>query len=253
MADGYDPLSASLILQNSVRALTPLSAPKATPPGAFARAGLGLSTDALAGSFQGSPASLNLPDAQNALAVATASARQILETLDSLYVAVGRAQTSSLVGEEVQLAVGGTRISRLNIQAEARQALREINQLVKNAERNGVNLIASDGRAALVQTSRFGGQVTLEIQPLDSRALGFGAPNLAGLVDGFKGVTDTEIERARRGLALARETVSRRLQTLIQAEERLSYSSAPAQTIRALDIGAAATLLPRGSVVNLIA
>lgn len=253
MADGYDPISASLILQNASRVLTPLSAPKATPPGAFIRAGLGLSADALAGSFQGSPGTLNLPDAQNALAAAGAGARQILKTLDSLYVAVERAQTSSLVSGTVQLAIDGTRISRLNIQAEARQALREINRLVESAERNGVNLIASDGRAIAVQTTRFGGQVVLEVQPLDSRALGFGGPNLAGLVNGFKSVTDAEIEQARRGLALARETASRRLQTLTQAEERLSYSSAPAQAIRALDVGAAATLLPRGSVVNLIA
>ncbi len=253
MASGLDPISASLILQNSVRVLTPLSAPKATPAGVFAQAGLDLPDTAKAGAFTGSPASLNLPDAQNALAVAAASARQILGTLDALYTAVENARTSSLVGPDVQLAIGGTRVSRLNIQAEARQALLEINRLVKNAEVNGVNLIASNGRPALVQTTAFGGETTLAVQPLDSRALGFNAPDLSGLVSGFKSLSDAEIESAGRKLALARELVSRRLQTLVLAEERLSYASASTQAVRSLDAGAFGALLPRGSVVNLIA
>ncbi|MBM3565174.1 MAG: hypothetical protein FJX42_03555 [Alphaproteobacteria bacterium] len=252
MADGLNPISASVILQTAAPTFTSLSAPGTVPSGRPGRTGLGLPGDALAGSIQGSPASLDVADARRALAIAITNGRRILDTLDSLQAAVDFAAVSSLVGGDVQLAVGGTRISRLNIQAEARQALREINTLVEKSEVNGVNLIASDGRAAQAQTTRFGGQTTLDIQPLDSRALGFGAPELSGLVSGFKGLSDKEIEAVARKLAVARETVSRRLQTLTQSEERLAYASGAGQAVRTLE-GAGNALLPRGSVVNLIA
>jgi hypothetical protein len=248
-----DPISAALIRELPPRVLTALSAPGATPTGRLPRPGSSLETTARTDAESASPARLDVTSARAALSAAITDARTILDTLAALHAAVAEARISSLVGEEVQLAVGGTRISRLNIQAEARRALADINALVASAERNGVNFIASDSRAIEVQTTRFGGSVTLAPQPLDSAGLGFGAPDLSGRAGGFRAVTDAEIDRAERALARARELASRRLQTLQGMEERLAFSSAAAQAVRTLDQDASVTLLARGSVVDLIA
>lgn len=252
MAD-LDPISAALVRELPPRVLTALSAPEATPAGRLTRPGSSLDAAARADAESASPVTLNVTDARAALSTAIADARTILDTLAALHAAVAEARTSSLVGENVQLAVAGTRVSRLNIQAEGRRALADINALVVAAERNGVNFIASDSRSTEVQTTRFGGSVTLAPQPLDSLGLGFGAPELSGLVSGFRAVTDAEIEQAERTLARARELASRRLQTLQGMEERLAFSSAAAQAVRTLDQDTRFTLFARGSVVDLIA
>lgn len=247
-----DPLSASLIRELAPRVLTALSAPGATPAGRLSRPGSSLEASARAAD-SASSISISVTDARAALSAAITDARTILDTLAALHAAVAEARTSSLVGENVQLAVGGTRISRLNIQAEARRALADINALVAASTRNGANFIASDARAIEVQTTRFGGSVTLSPQPLDSLGLGFGAPELSGRVGGFKAVTDNEIAQAERALARAQELASRRLQTLEGMEERLAFSSAAAQAVRTLDQGTRLTFFARGSVVDLIA
>jgi hypothetical protein len=249
-----NPISASVILGLAPRVLTVLAPPSATPEGRFVRPGSRLDAAARAGAENASPVTLNATDARTALSAAIADARTIRDTLDALYTAVARARTSSLVGETVQLTGdGGTRISRLNIQAEARRALADINALVRDSTRGGVNFIASDARPIEVRTTRFGGAVTISPQALDSRGLGLGVPELSGRVGGFRSVTDSEIEQAERALARARELASRRLQTLEGIEERLAFSSTEAQAVRTLDQGARTTLLARGSVVNLIA
>ena len=248
-----NPLSASVILELAPRVLTALAGPSATPEGRFVRPGSRLEAAARAGAENGNPVTLNVTDAQTALSAAIADARAIRDTLATLYAAVAAARTSSLVGEDVQLTVGGTRISRLNIQAEARRALADINALVRDSALGNVNFIASDARPIEVQTTHFGGTVTLSPQALDSRGLGLGAPDLSGRVGGFKAVTDNEIEQAERALARARELASRRLQALEGMEERLAFSSASTQAVRTLDQGARTTFFARGSVVNLIA
>ena len=248
----FDPVSAARLRDLTTRALTVQSAPGAVPEGRLVRSGSGL--DASARAADGAtPISIGVTDARAALATAIADARAIVDTLAALQAAVTEARTSSLVGESVQLAVGGTRVSRLNIQAEARRALADINALVASSEENGVNFISSDARPIEVQTTRFGGAITIAPQPLDSRGLGFGAPELSGLVRGFKSVTTPEIEQAERALARASEIASRRLQTLQEIEERLDFSSAAAQAVRSLDLGARFSLFARGSVVDLIA
>jgi hypothetical protein len=125
--------------------------------------------------------------------------------------------------------------------------------LVADAERNGVNLIAADARPIEVQTTRFGGSITLAPQPLDSRGLGFGAPDIFGRVVGFNAVTDAEVDQAATALTNARELATRRLQSLQLMEERLAFGSAAGQAVRALDLDQRTTLLARGSVVDLIA
>jgi hypothetical protein len=247
----FDPISAALLRELPPRVLTALSAPGATPAGRLSRPGSSLEAAARAAESAG-PVSLDATDARAALSAAIADARTILDTLGLLHAAVAEARTSSLVGQNVQLTVDGTRISRLNIQAEARRALADINALVAASTRNGANFIASDARPIEVQTTRFGGAITLSPQPLDSFGLGLGAPELSGLVGGFKAVTDTEIEQAERALARARELASRRLLTLEGMEERLAFSSAAAQAVRTFDQGTL-TLFARGSVVDLIA
>lgn len=248
----FDPISAALVRELPPRVLTALSALRAAPTGTLSRPGSNLEAAARAAA-NASPVSLGATDARAALATAIADARTILDTLAALHTAVAEARTSSLVGGNVQLAIDGTRISRLNIQAEARRALADINALVAAAEQNGANFIASDARSIEVQTTRFGGSVALSPQPLDSLGLGLGAPELSGRVGGFKAVTDTEIAQAERALARAQELASRRLQTLQGMEERLAFSSAAAQAVRTLDQGTRLTLFARGSVVDLIA
>ena len=248
----FDPVSAARLRELTARALTVQSAPGAIPEGSLARSQSRLEAAARAAD-NAAPIAIGASEARAALAGAITDARAIVATLAALHSAVAEARTSSLVGESVQLAVGGTRISRLNIQAEARRALADINALVAAAEENGVNFIASDARPIEVQTTRFGGAIAIAPQPLDSRGLGFGAPELSGLVSGFRSVTASEIEQAERALARARELASRRLQTLQEIEQRLDFSSSAAQAVRSLDLGQRFTLFARGSVVDLIA
>lgn len=248
----FDPVSAARLRDLTTRALTVQSAPRATPEGRFVRFGSSLDASARP-TDSATPISIGVTDARAALATAIADARAIVDTLAALQAAVAEARTSSLVGESVQLSVGGTRISRLNIQAEARRALADINALVASAEEHGVNFIASGARSIEVQTTRFGGAITIAPQALDSQGLGFGAPELSGLVHGFKSVTNPEIEKAERALARASELASRRLQTLEGIEQRLDFSSAAAQAVRSLDQGTRFSLFARGSVVDLIA
>lgn len=245
----FDPISAALIGALPPRVLTPLSARNATPTGELSRADISLdsaarSTDTI---------DLDATSARTALAGAVASARVIVDTLAALRDAVAEARTSSLVGSSAQLTVGGTRVSRLNIQAEARRALADINALVAAETRSGINLIASDTSAVEVQTSRFGGAITLAPQPLDSRGLGFGAPDLGGRVAGFRALTDAEIAEAEGALTRAHELASRRLLTLQTMEERLAFASSAGHAVRAFDLGGRATLLARGSVIDLVA
>jgi hypothetical protein len=248
-----DPISAALIRELPPRVLSALSAPGATPTGRFVRPGSGLDATARAVAADSPPVSLDVSSARTALSAAIEDARTIVDTLARLENAVAEAQTSSLAGPLAQLAVGGTRISRLNIQAEARRALADINALVASAARNGINLIASDSRAVEVQTTRFGGSITIAPQPLDSAGLGLGAPGLDGRVSGFRAVTDAEIAEAAGALTQARELASRRLQTLQTIQERLDFTSTAGQAVRTFDLDSRATLLARGSVVDLIA
>ena len=248
-----DPVSASLILELQPRALTVLAGPNATPTGRLIRPGSGLDASARAGAADARPINLDAASARAALSAAIADARTIIDTLDTLHDAVAKVRTSSLSGQLAQLAIGGTRISRLNIQAEARRALADINALVAAAERGGVNLIASGARPVEVQTTRFGGSIAIAPQPLDSFGLGLGAPGTDGRVSGFKAVGDAEIAEAEGALARARELATRRLQTLQTIEERLDFSSAAGQAVRGFDLGTRSTLLARGSVVDLIA
>jgi len=245
----FDPISAALIATLPPRVLTPLSARDTRPTGELARADATLDSAARSTGAVG----LDATSARTALAGAVASARVIVDTLGALRAAVAEARTSSLVGDSAQLAVGGTRVSRLNIQAEVRRALADINALVASETRGGVNLIASGEPPVAVQTSRFGGAVTLAPQPLDTRGLGFGAPDAAGRVTGFRAVSDTEIAGAEVALTRAEELASRRLLALQTAEQRLAFASSAGQAVRAFDLSGRTTLLARGSVIDLVA
>jgi hypothetical protein len=233
--------------------LTAFSATEPRTFDQFARAESGLDASARGTQLAGNPVSINAEAAKSALSAAISDARAILATLDALQAAVAGAASSSISGGSVQLDVGGTRISRVNIQTEIRRALADINALVTASARGGVNFIASNARAIEVQTTRFGGSVTLAPQPLDSEGLGFGAPSLSGRVLGFTSLSDAEVTRAQGTLAQARELASRRLQTLQAMEDRLAFSSAAAQAVRTLDTSARLTLFARGSVVDLFA
>lgn len=252
MAD-LDPVTAALVGALPPRVLTPLSKPGTTTSGRLVGAGSGLDAPARSGAADLPPGRLDLTNARAALASAIADARTIVDTLASLQSAVAQARTSSLVGPLTELSVGGTRVSRLNIQTEVRRALADINAIVAAAERDGVNLIASNGRPVEVQTTRFGGSITIAPQPLDSAGLGLGAPGLDGRVSGFKAVTDTEIAAAADALTNARELASRRLLTLQASAERLNFTSSAGQAVHAFDLGARTSLLAPGSVIDLIA
>ena len=200
-----DPLSAALFPGLTPRVLTAFSATEPRTFDQFARAESGLDASARGTSLAGNPVSINAAAAKGALAGAIADARVILATLDALQAAVAGAASSSISGGNVQLNIDGTRISRVNIQTEIRRALADINALVTASARGGVNFIASNARAIEVQTTRFGGSVTLAPQPLDSEGLGFGAPSLSGRVLGFTSLSDAEVTRAQGTLAQARE------------------------------------------------
>jgi len=150
--------------------------------------------------------SLNHADSNSLVRDAASAATGIVEALNHLRSAVELASNTALVRTETSLITGGsyeTRVSALNIQAQARILLKRIDKLVNASAIDNANLLSSRSLALRLQTTQFGGHITVAPQPLDSVGLGLEDLNLIR-----NGGTDDALEQIRfnRGHILLRQS-----------------------------------------------
>lgn len=195
------------------------------------------------------PASLGIDDARTTLGIAVAAGRGVVAALQALAGALAIADHDSFVSPSSDIAPGGTRVSRVNIQAEARRLIAAVNDLIAAAGANGANFIASDGAPIRVQTTRFGGTIEISPQPLDSAGLGLGTPDLDGALSSFRSLTDQDVTVARGAVANALNLAQRRVQNLETLQRGLAFSSAELQAFVST-LGGNSGLLQRGSVID---
>ncbi|MBL6929779.1 MAG: hypothetical protein ISR44_11465 [Rhodospirillales bacterium] len=188
--------------------------------------------------------SVDIPTASAALSIAIKVGTAIRDSLNALAGALETADHGSLVSSTTALTIDGTRVSRVNIQAEASILLDKINTLIKaNTFDSGANFISSSSGNILIQTSRYGGGVEIVPQPLDADGLGLTDLTL---------LTATDVDR---GISLVSEALFRvdsRLLNLESLQRNLGGLGAPGQALSRAFARASDTL-PRGSLVNLIA
>ena len=201
----------------------------------------GLGTDA----FSQTRISLSTADAKNHLTFAVAAGNAILDALNSLQSLAELADHRSLVSPSTALLTGsGTRVSQLNIDAQAKIIIDRIDALVATTQVRSANLISSSFGNARIQTSRYGGSISVLPQPLDSTGLGIA--NLDFL-------TDSGIDTAKSAIENARAVAGTRVGRLKSLHSALSGNDLFADGITAIIANSNSSVLPRGSVVNVTA
>lgn len=175
---------------------------------------LGLSLDPRQG------ITLRAVDAGTAVSRATAAGTQIREQLRALEQQLTTAMNSGLVSPRTALRIDETRVSRLNIHTAAGRTLTAIDRLVAGAETGRVNLISSAQGRVTIQTTEFGGRVTVHALPLDSRGLE---------LTGIGALTQDQATEARSRVRLALQTVESRLSSLAALGGTLEFRSGTTQ------------------------
>lgn len=158
-------------------------------------------TTGVDGRFIETRVALNRADSRAALNLSVTAGTGIVSALYDLRDGFELA-ASSLTNPNVNLLDGdGSRVSVLNIQAQADILLNAIDRLVEAAEVGGANLISSSGRPTHLQTTAFGGGANILPQPLDSAGLGLDALNLldvGGVHDGLAAVNNAIVVAQQR-------------------------------------------------------
>ena len=188
---------------------------------------------------------LNRAAANRAVGIGVVVGNGVAAGLRDLRTAVELAAHGSLVSTNTNLLnADGTRVSVVNIQAQARILLDKIDRLVDSAEFRGVNIISSNSPAIRLQTTQFGGGVNIQAQPLDSTGLGL--ENLDLLVAGGINQTLARIEQAIL-------VVEQRVDRLESLQRGLTGTTASRQFLSNALGGFGSGALERGSLINLYA
>lgn len=220
------------------RAIDSLATPQRTPTALTPGDGVNITQARFA-----SPSRLNLPGgveasrntrasadvsidrARQMLANSLTAAHQILDALDTAASLVNSAAFTSLTDNETALTSGGTRLSGVNIEAAASRLIDAVDALVANVDQNGLNLISSSSRPIKVQTTAFGGRLTITPQPLDSTGL-----NLQDLAT----VDRSDAKDAKGRLDAARKTVLSSIQNLEALQRSLDFGTAASRSFSAI-------------------
>lgn len=186
---------------------------------------------------------LSVAEAETALATATTAARGVLDALAVLRGALRVSENTALVSTNANLLdLEGSRVSRVNFQAEARVLLNRIEGLIEEAEFAGANFISSAQSVIRVQTTNFGGQVSINTQPLEPDSLGLTSRNL---------ISDRDLREFFTQLDEAIIQADLRLSRLEEVERVVGNADGQSQALaRALSNGTSSTL-PAGSLINL--
>jgi len=219
MADDLLAISAASIASSGRQVLSAAVRPARTTtvlnPGQASRTGTTVGrapSSATQGTDGRAPADINIADARSMIRSALVAAERILRSLDGLSDTVGLSAESSLDATFLNVQPNGTRISGVNIQAAASRTAEGIDRLVDSIGIGGVNLLSGSSRALRVQTTQFGGQLTIAPQPLDSRSLG---------IDDLSTIDRDDAQAALGAVERARAAVISRISTLEALERSL--------------------------------
>lgn len=154
------------------------------------------------------------------------------------------AANEGLVSESVNLlSSDGTRVSRNNIQAQLDRAVALIDSLVDASATGNANFIDGGGPAIRIQTSRYGGAISIAPQGLDSDSLGLVNLDVSSAADAR--LTEVRIENAI-------DIAGNRLDRLAQLRSALGQGSSFDQSLIAATTNISGAL-PVGAFVNLSA
>lgn len=187
---------------------------------------------------------LDVVDARTAVAVALVAGAGIVGALRVLRDAFRLATDSGLVSASTNLTLGGTRISGVIITSQGGRLVDAIDSLVESAATSGANLIASNARRVTIQTTQFGGRITVAPQPLDSAGLGIQDLSAIGREQAV-----ASLNRIEAAITLA----VTRLDNLTVLRDSLAPGGQLTNEIVRLINTASPGFLPRGSLVNQIA
>ncbi|MBO6947972.1 MAG: hypothetical protein JJ855_08320 [Rhodospirillales bacterium] len=133
--------------------------------------------------------------ADRALRQSSYAGSNIREALRELAGLARLAANEGLVSESVNLlSSDGTRVSRNNIQAQLDRAVALIDSLVDASATGNANFIDGGGPAIRIQTSRYGGAISVAPQGLDSASLGLRNLDVSSSADAR--LTEARIENA---------------------------------------------------------
>ena len=196
-----------------------------------------------AGSLFPAKQTLDTATARVALTKTIAAGNAILATLKALRALVKIAADDGLVSANTELMFEETRVSRLNIHTQAQLAIAQIDEVTEAAQFNYVKLISSKGYNVSLQTSAYGGSLTIVPQPLDSVGLGIADLEL---------ISDDGVDKALDAINGAIMLAGNRLVRLKALNGALSGVNPFTSAIADLTSGAKSSNLPRGSLVNLV-
>lgn len=182
-------------------------------------------------------------DAKTALSIAIFAGNGIVGSLKALKSSARLAGHEGLVSPTTNLTISGTRISRLNLNADTNRAIRLIDGLVAQSELTGANFISSSSPNIRISTSRFGGSIDIQPQPLDSIGLNLRSIDLLSAV----GAADAEAR-----LETAINTASRRVRGLEALQRAISSGDFSNQILSGLISSTSGAALPLGSLVNVV-
>lgn len=187
---------------------------------------------------------LNIVDARRALSQAILAGTAIENALKQLAGLADIATKGGIVSSSTNLTIDGTRVSGLNIDSQINRAIRLIDRLVATANVAGANFISANSLQIKIQTTRFGGSLTIAPQPLNTSILG------------IRGLDFTSTDVAAQGEARLRRAaaiVGARLLSLQQLQTGLGQSSSFNQAFAQFISSSSSSAVPTGSLVNLTA
>lgn len=182
-------------------------------------------------------------DTKTALSIAIVAGNGIIGALKALKSSADLAGRDSLVSTLTGLSLGGTRVSRLNLDVDTNRALALIDRLVGNSELSNANFISSTSPNIRIGTTRFGGTLDVAPQPLDSAGL-----NLTGI----SLLTRAAADDAAARLETAINTATRRVQGLEALQRAITNGDFSGQVLSALISGTSGDGLPVGTLVNVV-
>lgn len=187
---------------------------------------------------------LNVIDARAAVAVALVAGAGIVDALRVLADAFRLATNTALVGPNTALNLDGSRISGVTVTSQGGRLVAAIDSLVENAETSGANLIASNALRVTIQTTQFGGRITVSPQALDSQGLG---------IQDLSAITREEAVASLNRIEAAITLAETRLRNLGVLRDALAPGGQFSNEITRLLNTGTQGFLPRGSLVNQIA
>lgn len=187
---------------------------------------------------------LSASNAATALGRSLSAGTQIVSRLRALEAQLTTAINDGLVSPRTELRIDETRVSRLNINVAAGRTLDAIDRLVSQTETAGINLISSDQERVTIQTTEFGGRVSVRAQPLDSTGL--------SLLD-LNALSQNDAIEARARVRIAIDVAEERIGSLNSLRQSLEFRGGTAQSFLQFNNEGLFEGAVRGRLVNLTA